>query len=100
MSSIPPAWLSSIIQGQGAQQRAGEARQRESDSESVAKDGPFAHQLDAAISSDDRDAQVYSDAEGAGGQGRDLETSPEEAQQQDENGDADDAPPGHIDVSA
>ena len=80
MSTIPPNWLGSIIQTQGAKARAAAEKQKEgaADAERVGE-GSFADKLQDVIESNDRDSQVYSDAEGAGSQGRPFEgPAPEE----------------------
>lgn len=71
MSGIPPNWLGSIIQTQGAQQRsaADKAKERASQAER-AGEGSFADSLQDVIEATDRDSQVYADAEGQGHQGR------------------------------
>ncbi len=70
MSTIPPNWLGSIIQSHGAQSRAGEARAAEDAAAAErARDGS-AEKRTNVIENDDTDSSVYSDAEGAGSQGR------------------------------
>ena len=76
MSAIPPNWLGSIIQSQGAQERAGAAKSAED--AKGAERARFSDQLSEVIENDDRDAEVYSDAEGAGG-GRGSPFSEDEA---------------------
>jgi hypothetical protein len=78
MSAIPPAWLGSIIQTQGAQARAAGDKQAESAAESERAPGTFAEKLQDVIEETDRDSQVYADAEGTGSQGRPSEGSIEE----------------------
>lgn len=79
MSTVPPNWLGSIIQTQGAKARQAEEKQREmaADAERADERG-FADRLQNVIDQDDRDGQVYSDAEGAGSQGRPFEGGGEE----------------------
>ena len=81
MAGIPPTWLGSIIQTQGAQTHAVERKAKESAAETE-RTGPgaFAERLQDVIESSDRDSQVYSDAEGAGSQGRPSEEGATEAQ--------------------
>ncbi len=84
MAGIPPNWLGSIIQTQGAQQRAEKDKARETASQDAASEaGAFADRLQDVIEASDRDSQVYADAEGQGGQGRPHEGDEEEAPQQD-----------------
>ena len=80
MSTIPPNWLGSIIQTQGAKARAAADKQKENVAETErGAEGSFADKLQDVIESSDRDSQVYSDAEGAGSQGRPFEgTAPDE----------------------
>jgi hypothetical protein len=78
MSSIPPGFLGSILQTVGAKARAAADRQREQAGESE-RSGGFAERLADVIEETDRDSQVYSDAEGAGGQGRPDESAEEPA---------------------
>jgi len=78
MSAIPPGWLGSIIQTQGAQARAAGDKQRENVSESERVEGAFADKLQDVIEETDRDSQVYADAEGTGSKGRPFEESPDE----------------------
>lgn len=70
MAPIPPGWLASIVQGAGAQARAGDSRRREERAGSDAVYDPAAHDLINAVEATDRDSQVSTDAEGAGSQGR------------------------------
>ena len=71
MSSIPPNFQASIIQTQAAQQRATEARQKETNADRLrSRDTSFADKLQDVIENTDRDSSVHSDAEGAGSQGR------------------------------
>jgi len=79
MSAIPPGWLGSIIQTQGAQARAAGDKQAESAAESERAGGTFAEKLQDVIEETDRDSQVYADAEGTGSQGRPFEESAEKA---------------------
>ena len=78
MSGIPPAWLGSIIQTQGAEARAAGDKQAESAAESERAPGTFAEKLQDVIEETDRDSQVYADAEGTGSQGRPFEEPAEQ----------------------
>ena len=100
MAGIPPTWLGSIIQTQGAQTHAAERKAKESAAETErAGPGVFADRLQDVIESSDRDSQVYSDAEGAGSQGRPSEEGATEDQQND-NPSTPGAPAGGLDVEA
>ncbi len=79
MSAIPPSWLGSIIQTQGAQARAAGDKQAEGAAESERAGGTFADKLQDVIEETDRDSQVYADAEGAGSQGRPSEGAGDES---------------------
>ena len=71
MSTIPPNWLASPIQSAGAAQRAAEARDKDAAAQARSGSGPsFATELIDSVENSDRDGQVDSDAEGAGGQGK------------------------------
>lgn len=85
MSTIPPNWLGSIIQTQGAQERANQAKNAE-DAKGTER-GAFSEKLQDIIENNDRDVEVYSDAEGAGSQGAPFSEPEEEPQedQEDEN---------------
>jgi hypothetical protein len=97
MSAIPPTWLGSIIQTQGAQARAAGDKQGDNVAESERAGGNFAEKLQDVIEETDRDSQVYSDAEGAGSQGRPFEGDSETPPQgEPEAG----QPPGGLDVQA
>jgi hypothetical protein len=67
MSTIPPNWLGSIIQTQGAQERATQAKSAEE--AKGAERATFSERLQDVIENSDRDVEVYSDAEGTGSQG-------------------------------
>lgn len=96
MSTIPTNWLGSIIQSQGAQERAGQAKNVEE-----AKGGEradFSDRLRDIIENDDRDAEVYSDAEGSGGRGSPFSESDET---EDKPGGAtEDRESGNLDLQA
>ena len=100
MSAIPPNWLGSIIQTQGAARRAAEERAQEQTAESERSSGAnFADSLQNVIENSDRDSSVYSDAEGQGGQGSPFEDGPPP----DEQNPASDSPPasaGGLDIEA
>jgi hypothetical protein len=90
MSTIPPNWLGGIIQTQGAQTRAVGERDREHAAQTEQTSDAFADKLQTAIENAGRDSQVYSDAEGSGGQGRPSEGAPaEDAKSPPEENDAD-----------
>ena len=97
MSAIPPAWLGSIIQTQGAQARAAGEKQDLTAAEAERSGGNFADKLQDVIEETDRDSQVYSDAEGAGSQGRPFEGSSETPPEAEPEADQ---PPGGLDVQA
>ena len=67
MSTIPPNWLGSIIQTQGAQERTTQAKSVED--AKGAERATFSERLQDVIENSDRDVEVYSDAEGSGSQG-------------------------------
>lgn len=73
MAGIPPNWLGSVAQTAGAQSRAAVDKAREAANAAVNGTGNFVEKLQSVIESSDRDSQVYSDAEGAGSQGRTAE---------------------------
>jgi hypothetical protein len=97
MSTIPPNWLGSIIQTQGAQARAAGDKQKENVAETERAGGTFADKLQDVIESNDRDSQVYADAEGTGSKGRPFEGNAEPPAE--DGPDADDSP-GGLDVQA
>lgn len=71
MSAIPPNWLGSILQTHGAQDRAAQIQRKQAaDQAARARRESFTDRLSEIIASEDRDTQVYADAEGAGSQGR------------------------------
>ena len=85
MTSIPPGWLGSIIQTQGAQERAGQAKNVENAQEAKgAERGEFSDKLKDVIGNSDRDTEVYADAEGTGSQGKPFSESEEEKLEEDE----------------
>lgn len=93
MSTIPPNWMGSIIQTQGAKASAAEQQQRQQSTQTDGTSGgKFANQLQNVIEAADADSAVYEDAEGAGSQGRPFEggepeTEPESTESADEGGD-------------
>ena len=97
MSAIPPGWLGSIIQTQGAQARAAGDKQAESAAESERAGGTFAEKLQDVIEETDRDSQVYSDAEGTGSEGRPFEGNGETPPEGEPDADQ---TPGGLDVQA
>jgi hypothetical protein len=82
MSTIPPNWLGSIIQSQGAQERAGQAKSAEE--AKGTERGAFSDRLRDVIENSDRDVEVFSDAEGTGSQGAPF-SEPEEQAEDVEN---------------
>lgn len=78
MSTIPPTWLGSILQTQGAKARAAGDKQAETAAEAERGGDTFAEKLQDVIEETDRDSQVYADAEGTGSQGRPTEEAPKE----------------------
>lgn len=90
MSTIPPNWLGSIIQSQGAEKRA--AEKQASDSTSQSERSGFSNRLQDIIESEDRDSQVYSDAEGQGSQGRAFSEGETDAEPSTEDKPAGDPP--------
>ncbi len=83
MSTIPPNWLGSIIQSQGAQERAGQAKSAEE--AKGTERGEFSDKLRDVIENTDRDVEVYSDAEGAGSQGSPFDESEEKPEEEETN---------------
>ncbi len=82
MSTIPPNWLGSIIQTQGAHAREAADKSKEAGAAAEQTDASFAERL-GEIEATDRDSQVYSDAEGTGSQGRPFEDQPPEEEAAD-----------------
>lgn len=82
MSAIPPNWLGSIIQSQGAQERASQAKSAEE--AKGTERGAFSDRLRDVIENSDRDVEVYSDAEGAGSQGSPFSEAEEQAELDEE----------------
>jgi hypothetical protein len=99
MSAIPPPWLSSVIQSQGAQERAGPAKNAEAaDDAKRTGQAAFSEKLRDAIENEDRDVEVYSDAEGTGSQGKPFSEAEE---QRDEKEARDDEEAGsNLDIEA
>jgi hypothetical protein len=96
MSTIPPNWLGSIIQSQGAQDRAGRAKGAE-DAKGADR-AAFSERLQDVIENSDRDVEVYSDAEGTGSQGAPF-SEPEEQAEPDQTPD-EEAASGTLDIEA
>ena len=93
MSSIPPAGHAGLIQAHGAQRRATETRARQAAGEAQRTDrDTFSDKLKEVIENDDLDSQVYSDAEGAGSQGKQYADGETDAEA-DLDADADAPPP-------
>jgi hypothetical protein len=85
MTTIPPNWLGSVIQSQGAQDRAGQAKTTENAEETKRTGGgAFSEKLQDVIENSDRDVEVYSDAEGTGSKGSPFEEPEEEQDKQEE----------------
>ncbi len=98
MSAIPPNWLGSIIQSQGAQERASQAKNAEE--AKGTERGAFSEKLQDIIENTDRDVEVYSDAEGSGSQGNPFsEAEEEEEVERDESAEEQDGV-GGLDVEA
>lgn len=100
MSAIPPNWLGSIIQTQGAQERTTQAKSAEE--AKGTERGAFSDKLQDVIENTDRDVEVYSDAEGAGSQGKpfsEAEEEPEEEEEEEEATEDQDAA-GGLDIEA
>jgi hypothetical protein len=101
MAGIPPNWLGSIIQSQGAQQRAAADKAKQEASQTEGGGNSFSEKLQDVIEASDRDSQVYSDAEGQGSQGRPSETPDESESTPEENEDEQAGTgPSHLDVEA
>jgi hypothetical protein len=97
MSTIPPNWLGSIIQSQGAQERAGQAKSAEE--AKGTERGAFSDKLRDIIENTDRDVEVYSDAEGTGSQGSPFGEAEEQADQEEPTQEEQDGEPG-LDLEA
>ena len=97
MSTIPPNWLGSIIQSQGAQERAGQAKSAEE--AKGTERGAFSDKLRDIIENTDRDVEVYSDAEGTGSQGSPFSEAEEQAEQDAPTQEEQDTEPG-LDLEA
>ena len=82
MSAIPPNWLGSIIQSQGAQERASQAKSAEE--AKGTERGAFSDRLRDVIENSDRDVEVYSDAEGTGSQGSPFSEAEEQVELDEE----------------
>ncbi len=78
MSTIPPNWLGSIIQSQGSQERAGQAKSAEE--AKGTERGALSDKLRDVIENSDRDVEVYSDAEGTGSQGSPFSESEDQSE--------------------
>ena len=98
MSAIPPNWLGSIIQTHAAQNSAAKARKKET-TDQARQSEPFQDQLQEVIENTDRDSQIYSDAEGAGSQGRCSEEPEDAAPEQPETPQPEE-PTGGLDLTA
>jgi len=100
VSTIPPNWLGSIIQTQGAQTRAVGEKQSASAAHAERTGDGFAEKLQDVIEETDRDSQVYSDAEGSGSQGRPSDNPPPEEELATEDTTPENAGPGGLDLQA
>lgn len=100
MSTIPPNWLGSIIQTQGAQTRATGDKQSAGAAQAERTGDGFAEKLQDVIEETDRDSQVYSDAEGSGSQGRPSDTPPPEEELTAEDTASDDTGAAGLDLQA
>ena len=101
MSAIPPNWLGSIIQSQGAQERAGQAKAAEDAANAKGTErGRFSSELQDIIESSDADSEVYSDAEGAGSQGSPFSEAEEEEVEETEEEPRDPLDGGSLDLEA
>ncbi len=100
MSTIPPNWLGSIIQSQGAQERATHAKSAE---QAKGTDrAAFSEELQDIIENNDRDGEVFADAEGTGSQGSPFSEPDEDLQDQadeETNASGDSSAPG-LDIEA
>ncbi len=97
MSTIPPNWLGSIIQSQGAQERATQAKGAEQ--AKGTERSAFSEELQEIIENSDRDGEVYADAEGTGSQGSPFSEPEDESETRtppDEEGGA----PRGLDIEA
>lgn len=102
MSAIPPNWISSTVGGLGASERAGQARSKSDAAQARNVDaGSFADKLQNTIENEDADAQVDSEAEGRGSQGRAF-SSGDESQEETtpDSTDADVETGGGLDLQA
>jgi len=97
MSAIPPNWLGSIIQSQGAQERASQAKSVEE--AKGTERGAFSEKLQDIIENTDRDVEVYSDAEGTGSEGKPFSETEEEEPEDDDAAETEDAA-GGVDIEA
>lgn len=98
MSTIPPNWLGSVIQSQGAQERAGQAKNAEDAEQAKRTGGGFSEKLQDVIENADRDVEVYADAEGTGSQGKPSGESEEEEEREEEVDEEQEG--GSVDVQA
>ena len=100
MSAIPPNWLGSVAQTQGAQARSAADKNREAGAAAERADPTFAERLTNEIEASDRDSQVYSDAEGAGSKGRPFDDQAEPPADESADDEADAPESGGLDVQA
>jgi len=99
VSAIPPNWLGSIIQTQGAQERATQAKSTEE--AKGTERGAFSERLQDVIENADRDVEVYSDAEGTGSQGKPFSEEEEQSEEETEQEQGPDQDPSSsLDIEA
>lgn len=94
MSAIPPTWLSGIVQSSGAQKRADDAKRIEGKTAADRAAADAERGLVDVVETGDHDAEVFSDAEGRGSQGRASKSSEAQTPTDDAQ-----SPPG-LDVQA
>ncbi len=100
MSAIPPNWLSSIIQSQGATNRAADARRQDEAAQSESRGDQFVESRENMIEEADADSEVYADAEGAGSMGRPFGDGDEAAADEEGDGNSTGRADGGLDVTA
>lgn len=102
MSAIPPNSIAAILQTAGAAQRAASARQAAESADHERSPDRFPDQLSLAIRESDADTEVYADAEGQGGSGRERRARDDEQEIADDSNDlrSEDSDPHHIDLTA
>ena len=98
MSSIPPTWLASIIQTQGSQARSTEAHSKERAGAPERGGDKFSSELGEVIENDDRDSEVYSDAEGSGSEGKTYSEADEDEAAEIDPSNEQVGQDGHLDI--